>query len=328
MFGFGKKRQEDKSPAPAPAPTAERPGLFSRLRERLARTRAQLGAGLSDLFLGRKRIDDDLLEELETLLITADLGVEATARIIGDLTQRVKRQSLTDPQALLAALKEDLRQILMAAQSPVREAAPGRPQVILMVGVNGAGKTTTIGKLAKRLQEEGNSVVLAAGDTFRAAAVEQLLVWGERNRVPVIAQQMGADAASVVFDALQAANARGADVLIADTAGRLHTKSNLMDELTKIARVLKKLDPEAPHEVMLVVDATTGQNAINQAVQFDQAVGLTGITLTKLDGTAKGGIVFAIAERLKVPIRFIGVGEGIEDLRPFDADEFLDALLG
>jgi fused signal recognition particle receptor len=240
----------------------------------------------------------------------------------------VKRQSLTDPQALLAALKEDLRQILTAAQAPVREPAPGRPQVILMVGVNGAGKTTTIGKLAKRLQEEGNSVVLAAGDTFRAAAVEQLLVWGERNRVPVIAQQMGADAASVIFDALQAASARGADVLIADTAGRLHTKSNLMDELAKIARVLKKLDPEAPHEVMLVVDATTGQNALNQAVQFHRAVGLTGITLTKLDGTAKGGIVFAIAERLKVPIRFIGVGEGIEDLRPFDADEFLDALLG
>ncbi|MFY9973549.1 MAG: signal recognition particle-docking protein FtsY [Chromatiaceae bacterium] len=326
MFGFGKKRQEGQSPASEAPP--ERRGLFSRLRDRLARTRAQLGAGLSDLFLGRKRIDDDLLEELETLLLTADLGVEATGRIIGDLTQRVKRQSLSDPQALLAALKEDLRGILTAAEAPVREAAPGRPQVILVVGVNGAGKTTTIGKLAKRLQEEGNSVVLAAGDTFRAAAVEQLQTWGERNRVPVIAQQMGADSASVVFDALQAASARGADVLIADTAGRLHTKSNLMEELAKIARVLKKLDPEAPHEVMLVVDATTGQNALNQAVQFHRSVGLTGITLTKLDGTAKGGIVFAIAERLKVPIRFIGVGEGIEDLRPFDADEFLDALLG
>jgi fused signal recognition particle receptor len=326
MFGFGKKRQEGQGPASEAPP--ERRGLFSRLRDRLARTRAQLGAGLSDLFLGRKRIDDDLLEELETLLLTADLGVEATGRIIGDLTQRVKRQSLSDPQALLAALKEDLRGILTGAQAPVREAAPGRPQVILVVGVNGAGKTTTIGKLAKRLQEEGNSVVLAAGDTFRAAAVEQLQTWGERNRVPVVAQQMGADSASVVFDALQAASARGADVLIADTAGRLHTKSNLMEELAKIARVLKKLDPEAPHEVMLVVDATTGQNALNQAVQFHRSVGLTGITLTKLDGTAKGGIVFAIAERLKVPIRFIGVGEGIEDLRPFDADEFLDALLG
>jgi fused signal recognition particle receptor len=326
MFGFGKKRPE--APAAASESKSERRGLLPRLRERLARTRAQLGAGLSDLFLGRKRIDLDLLEELETLLLTADLGVEATGRVIGDLTQRVKRQSLSDPQALLAALKDDLRQILMAAQAPVCQAAPGRPQVILMVGVNGAGKTTTIGKLAKRLQEEGNSVMLAAGDTFRAAAVEQLQAWGERNRVPVIAQQQGADSASVVFDALQAASSRGFDVLIADTAGRLHTKSNLMDELAKIARVLKKLDPEAPHEVMLVVDATTGQNALNQAVQFHRAVGLTGITLTKLDGTAKGGIVFAIAERLKVPIRFIGVGEGIEDLRPFDADEFLDALLG
>ncbi|MFZ0789467.1 MAG: signal recognition particle-docking protein FtsY, partial [Chromatiaceae bacterium] len=305
-----------------------RPGLFARLRERLSRSRAQLGAGLGDLFLGRKRIDDELLEELETLLLTADVGVEATARIIGDLTQRVKRQAMSDPQALLAALKEDLRQILVSVQAPVREAAPGRPQVILMVGVNGAGKTTTIGKLARRLQEEGNSVMLAAGDTFRAAAVEQLQAWGERNAVAVIAQHSGADSASVVFDALQAAGARGIDVLIADTAGRLHTKTNLMDELTKISRVMKKLDPDAPHEVMLVVDATTGQNALNQAVQFHQAVGLTGITLTKLDGTAKGGIVFAIAERLKLPIRFIGVGESIDDLRPFDPDEFLNALLG
>lgn len=254
--------------------------------------------------------------------------MEATARIIGDLTQRVKRQAMSDPQALLAALKEDLRQILVSVQAPVREAAPGRPQVILMVGVNGAGKTTTIGKLARRLQEEGNSVMLAAGDTFRAAAVEQLQAWGERNAVAVIAQHSGADSASVVFDALQAAGARGIDVLIADTAGRLHTKTNLMDELTKISRVMKKLDPDAPHEVMLVVDATTGQNALNQAVQFHQAVGLTGITLTKLDGTAKGGIVFAIAERLKLPIRFIGVGESIDDLRPFDPDEFLNALLG
>lgn len=326
MFGFGKKRPEGQVRAPAPPP--ERASLFSRLRERLSRTRDQLGSGLSGLLLGRKRIDDDLLEELETLLLTADLGVEATGRIIGDLTQRVRRQSLSDPQALLAALKEELGQILTSAQAPVRAPAPGRPQVILMVGVNGAGKTTTIGKLAKRLQDEGNSVILAAGDTFRAAAVEQLKAWGERNRVPVIAQQAGADSASVIFDALQAASARGADVLIADTAGRLHTKSNLMDELTKVARVLKKLDPDAPHEVMLVVDATTGQNALNQAVQFHQSVGLTGITLTKLDGTAKGGIVFAIAERLKIPIRFIGVGEGIEDLRPFDADEFLEALLG
>ena len=305
-----------------------RRGLFKRLRERLSRSRTQLGSGLGDLFLGRKKIDDELMEELETLLLTADVGVEATDRIVSDLALRVKRKSLADPEALLAALKSALREILTAAHSPVRQAAADRPQVILMVGVNGAGKTTTIGKLARVLQMEGNSVMLAAGDTFRAAAVEQLETWGERNAVPVIAQHTGADSASVIFDALQAATARGADVLIADTAGRLHTKTNLMDELSKIARVLKKIDPQAPHEVMLVIDATTGQNGLNQALQFHQAVGLTGITLTKLDGTAKGGIVFAIAERLKVPIRFIGVGEAIEDLRPFDPDEFLDALLG
>ncbi|WP_295388199.1 signal recognition particle-docking protein FtsY [uncultured Thiodictyon sp.] len=305
-----------------------RRGLFKRLSERLSRSRTQLGSGLGTLFLGRKKIDDELMEELETLLLTADVGVEATSRVIDDLTRRVKRKALADPQALLVALKGALRPILTAAQTPVRQAAPDRPQVILMVGVNGAGKTTTIGKLARVLQAEGNSVMLAAGDTFRAAAVEQLQTWGERNRVPVIAQKGGADSASVIFDALQAATARGVDVLIADTAGRLHTKTNLMDELSKIARVMKKLDPEAPHEVLLVVDATTGQNGLNQAVQFHQAIPLTGIALTKLDGTAKGGIVFAIAEKLKVPIRFIGVGESIEDLRPFDADEFLDALLG
>lgn len=307
---------------------ARKSGVFSRLRERLSRTRTQLGEGIGTLVAGRKRIDEELLEELETLLITADVGVVTTSRIMDDLTSRVKRKSLSDPQALLLALKSELRDILVSANGPVRQPAPGRPQVILMVGVNGAGKTTTIGKLAKRLQEEGNQVILAAGDTFRAAAVEQLQTWGERNRVTVVAQQSGADAASVIFDALQAATARGADVLIADTAGRLHTKTNLMDELAKVARVMKKIDPDAPHEVMLVVDATTGQNALSQALHFHQSVGLTGITLTKLDGTAKGGILFAIADRLKVPIRFIGVGETIEDLRPFDADEFLDALLG
>ncbi|MBV5311079.1 signal recognition particle-docking protein FtsY [Chromatium okenii] len=315
--------------APEPEPEDElKRGVLSRLRERLARSRSNLGDGLGTLFLGRKRIDDELMEELETLLITADVGVTATARIIADLTERVKRKTLADPPALLLALKADLRNLLLAAEQPVRQPALGKPQVILMVGVNGAGKTTTIGKLAKRLQAEGNSVMLAAGDTFRAAAVEQLEAWGERNQIPVIAQHTGADSASVIFDALQAATARGVDVLIADTAGRLHTKTNLMDELSKVARVLKKIDPEAPHEVMLVVDATTGQNAINQAEHFHRAVGLTGITLTKLDGTAKGGILFAIAERLQLPIRFIGVGESIDDLRPFDADEFVNALLG
>ncbi len=325
------KAPRDVAPEPGIKPDQEaesKRGVFSRLRERLSRTRSNLGGGLGTLFLGRKRIDDELMEELETLLITADVGVDATARIIADLTERVKRKTLADPPALLQALKRDLSELLQAADGPVRQPAPGKPQVILMVGVNGAGKTTTIGKLAKRLQAEGNSVMLAAGDTFRAAAVEQLETWGERNQIPVIAQQTGADSASVVFDALQAATARGADVLIADTAGRLHTKTNLMDELTKVARVLKKIDPEAPHEVMLVVDATTGQNALNQAEHFHRAVGLTGITLTKLDGTAKGGILFAIADRLKIPIRFIGVGESIDDLRPFDADEFLDALFG
>jgi fused signal recognition particle receptor len=315
------------APDPHGGEPERRSGVFSRLRDRLSRTRESLGEGIGTLVAGRKRIDDDLLEELETLLLTADVGVRATARIMDDLTQRVKRKSLADPRALLAALKEELRAILLAAQTPVRQPAPGRPQVVLMVGVNGAGKTTTIGKLAKRLQDEGNSVILAAGDTFRAAAVEQLQTWGERNRVSVVAQQTGADSASVIFDALQAATARQSDVLIADTAGRLHTKSNLMEELAKVARVMKKIDPDAPHEVMLVLDATTGQNALTQAVHFHQAVGITGITLTKLDGTAKGGILFAIVDRLKVPIRFIGVGEGIEDLRPFDADEFLDALL-
>ncbi|NKN32835.1 signal recognition particle-docking protein FtsY [Marichromatium bheemlicum] len=316
-------------PEETPEPEAENGGkLFGRLRERLSRTRVKLGGGIGELLLGRKRIDDELLEELETLLITADVGIEATTRIIGDLTEQVRRNALADPQALVDALKAELRAILERAEGPVAQPTEGKPQVLLMVGINGAGKTTTIGKLAKRLQEEGNSVMLAAGDTFRAAAVEQLQTWGERNRIPVIAQHTGADSASVIYDALQAATARGTDVLIADTAGRLHTKSNLMDELSKVARVMKKIDPEAPHEVMLVVDATTGQNALAQAEHFHRAVGLTGITLTKLDGTAKGGIVFAIAERLQVPIRFIGVGETIEDLRYFDADEFVDALLG
>jgi len=327
MFGFGKKRPETTPAAPdATAPAAAKRGLFTRLKDGLARTRGQLGAGLSGLLGAGRRVDDALFEELETLLLSADLGVEATTRVLTKLRAAARRSGLSTQEALIAALKAELREILAPCRGPVREAASGRPQVILMVGVNGAGKTTTIGKLARRLQDEGNSVMLAAGDTFRAAAVEQLQTWGERNGVPVIAQRSGADSASVVFDAVQAATARGIDVLIADTAGRLHTKANLMEELGKIARVLKKLDPQAPHEVMLVVDATTGQNALNQAVQFHQAVGVTGITLTKLDGTAKGGILFAIAERLRLPIRFIGVGEAIEDLRPFDAEEFVEAL--
>jgi len=322
MFGFGKKKQNEPS---AEQDTAQ-PGFFERLKQGLARSRSTFSDGLADLVLGKKKIDDDLLEELETLLLTADVGVDTTQRIIDDLTDRVKRKTLSDPAALSEVLQAQLVEILKQCECPVVEPQPGKPQVILMVGINGAGKTTTIGKLAKKLQNDGQKVMLAAGDTFRAAAVEQLQTWGERNNIPVIAQTTGADSASVIFDALQAAQARGMDVLIADTAGRLHTKDNLMDELSKIARVMKKLDEDAPHEVMLVVDAGTGQNAINQAEQFFKAVGLTGITLSKLDGTAKGGIVFAIAERVGVPIRFIGVGEGIDDLRPFDAEEFVKAL--
>ena len=321
MFGFGKDKNKT-----AVTEQEQETGRFSRLRQRLAKTRHKFSDSLGQLLLGKRAIDTELLDELEELLILADVGVEATSRIIDDLTSRVKRKELSDPEALVQILKQQLRGILDRAGKPATQAQPGKPQVILMVGVNGAGKTTTIGKLAKRLQAEGQSVMLAAGDTFRAAAVEQLQSWGERNRIPVIAQHTGADAASVIFDALQAASARNIDVLIADTAGRLHTKDNLMAELAKIARVMKKLDPQAPHEVMLVIDAGTGQNALNQAVQFNQTLGLTGITLTKLDGTAKGGILFAIADKLQIPIRFIGVGESIEDLRHFDPDEFIDAL--
>jgi fused signal recognition particle receptor len=326
MFGFGKKnRPSPAAPTPAPAAT-EKQGLFARLQERLSRTRHNLTDGLASLLLGRKQIDEDLLEELETLLLTADVGVEATQRIIRELTEQVRRRELSDPQTLTLRLKQQLLDILKQSDLPLPPREADKPLVILMVGINGAGKTTTIGKLARKFQLDGESVMLAAGDTFRAAAVEQLQTWGERNKVPVIAQHSGADAASVCFDGLQAATARKVNVLIADTAGRLHTKTNLMEELAKIARVMKKLDPQAPHEVLLVVDAGTGQNAVNQAVQFHQAVGLTGIVITKLDGTAKGGVVFAIADKVKVPIRFIGVGEAIEDLREFEPKEFVDAL--
>ncbi|MCU7853231.1 MAG: signal recognition particle-docking protein FtsY [Candidatus Thiodiazotropha sp. (ex Monitilora ramsayi)] len=326
MFGFGKKNKATKTESVEQPADKEKRGLFARLQERLSRTRHNLTDGLANLVLGRKTIDEDLLEELETLLLTADVGVEATNRIIQNLTERVRRKELDDPEALSQALKQQLLEILEQSDAPLPERNQGTPLVMMMVGINGAGKTTTIGKLARKLQLDGESVMLAAGDTFRAAAVEQLQTWGERNQVTVIAQHTGADAASVCFDALQAATARKSDVLIADTAGRLHTKTNLMDELSKIARVMKKIDPDAPHEVLLVVDAGTGQNAVNQAIQFHQAVGLTGIVITKLDGTAKGGVVFAIADKVKVPIRFIGVGEAIEDLREFDPREFVDAL--
>lgn len=334
LFGLFKRRTPATGAAEgaesAPSEPTSPPGtssLFGRLRARLARTREGLVGGLADLFLGKKQIDAEVLEELEMRLLTADVGVEATSQIISRLTERASRRQLADVPALLLALREEMLALLEPCTSPLEIPRNVRPYVILMVGVNGVGKTTTIGKLTKRLQANAYSVMLAAGDTFRAAAIEQLQVWGERNGVPVIAQSKGSDSASVVFDAFHAARARRVDVLIADTAGRLHTQSNLMEELRKIRRVLGRLDPAAPHEVMLVVDAGTGQNALNQARQFHEAVGLTGITLTKLDGTAKGGIILAIAGQLKVPIQFIGVGESIEDLRPFDAGEFVDALL-
>ncbi len=327
MFSFNKsKSKTPDANQDAPQSPQDKRGLFSRLIQGLTRTRAGLTSGLADLALGKKSIDDELLEDIETLLLTADVGVDATQRIISDLTNRVSRKELKDSEALLTALQDDMTAILTPCDAPLVIETDHKPFVILMVGVNGAGKTTTIGKLAKRLQAEGRSVMLAAGDTFRAAAVEQLQTWGERNDVPVIAQQSGADSASVIFDALQAAQARNIDVLIADTAGRLHTQSNLMEELKKVKRVMGKLDDSAPHEVLLVVDAGTGQNALTQAQQFNEAVGLTGITLTKLDGTAKGGVIFAIANKLGIPIRFIGVGEGIDDLRTFNAEEFVAAL--
>lgn len=301
-------------------------GWFARLKEGLSKTSASLGEGMASLFLGKKAIDDDLLDELETRLLTADVGVEATTAIVQSLTKRVARKELADSDALYKALQQELNDLLKPVEQPLLIDTTHKPYVILVVGVNGAGKTTTIGKLAKKLQNEGKKVMLAAGDTFRAAAVEQLQVWGERNQIPVIAQHTGADSASVIFDALQAAKARGIDVLIADTAGRLHTKDNLMEELKKVRRVLGKLDETAPHETLLVLDAGTGQNAINQAKQFNQTVNLTGLALTKLDGTAKGGVIFALAKQMALPIRYIGVGEGIDDLRTFVADDFVKAL--
>jgi fused signal recognition particle receptor len=301
-------------------------GLFSRLKQGLQKTRTSLTSSIANVFLGKKTIDAELLEDIETLLLTSDIGVVATQEIVADLTTQVARKQLNDVDALMASLKNHLAGLLDSCEQPLVIPEQQKPFVILMVGINGVGKTTTIGKLAKQLQQQGKKVMLAAGDTFRAAAVEQLQVWGERNDVPVIAQHTGADSASVIFDALQAAHSRGIDVLIADTAGRLHTKDNLMQELQKVKRVLSKLDPNAPHEVLLVLDAGTGQNALIQAEQFHAAIQLTGIVLTKLDGTAKGGIIFAIAKKLNLPIRFIGVGEGIDDLRPFVAKEFADAL--
>ena len=328
------KNQEDSAATNAQSlaepltesPAEQKTNFFTRLKAGLRRTSTSFSEGVGNLFLGKKAIDDELLEELETQLLMADVGIDATQLIVGNLTKRVSRKELADAEALYRALQEELKALIAPCTAPLVIDTAKKPFVILLVGVNGVGKTTTIGKLAKKFQAEGRSVLLAAGDTFRAAAVEQLQVWGERNNVPVIAQHTGADSASVLYDALQAAQSRDIDVLIANTAGRLHNKDNLMEELKKIVRVMRKIDPTAPHEVLLVLDAGTGQNALAQAKHFQEAVGVSGIALTKLDGTAKGGIIFAISRQSRLPIRYIGVGEQADDLRPFDADEFIGAL--
>jgi fused signal recognition particle receptor len=325
MFFKRDKSTESKSSS------AEETGslsFFQRIKRGLSKTSNQFVEGIGNIVLGKKEIDDELLEELETQLLMADVGFEATTKIIENLTEGVKRNQLADGEALYEALQNQLVALLAPAEKTLEVSDQKNPFVILVVGVNGVGKTTTIGKLAKRFQTQGKQVMLAAGDTFRAAAVEQLQVWGERNQVPVIAQHTGADSASVIYDAVQSAKAKNANVLIADTAGRLHNKDNLMDELAKVKRVIGKLDESAPHEVLLVLDGGTGQNALNQAQQFIDAAGVTGIALTKLDGTAKGGVAFALSEKFNLPIRFIGVGEGVDDLQPFVAKTFVDALFG
>jgi fused signal recognition particle receptor len=323
-----KQTPADVSQKQVPSETTEQASknLLGRMKQGLGRTRGQLTDGLSKIFLGKKQIDEELLEDIETQLLTADIGIEATAQIIQSITEKSDRNELKDAAGVYTLLKQELSDLLNSSQAPLEIDAQTQPFVILVVGVNGVGKTTTIGKMAKRFQSQGKSVMLAAGDTFRAAAVEQLQVWGERNNVPVVAQHTGADSASVIFDAIESAKAKGIDIVIADTAGRLQNKENLMNELEKVVRVMRKVDDSAPHEVMLVLDACTGQNALTQAQVFQQAVGVTGISLTKLDGTAKGGVIFAIAKQLNLPIRFIGVGEQIDDLRPFKADEFVNAL--
>jgi fused signal recognition particle receptor len=324
MFGFGKRKKsvEDGSTTVKPADSAA-----DSLAGRLAKTRRGLGDSMADFFLGKKSIDRDTLDDLETSLLSADVGVEVTTEIIDDLQAKLSRKALDNVDALQLALSEHMLEILQPCEKPLQIDTNCKPYVILVVGINGAGKTTSIGKLAHYYQQQGLSVLLAAGDTFRAAAVEQLQQWGARNNVPVVAQTTGADSASVIFDAVQSGRSKNIDVVIADTAGRLHTQSNLMDELAKIKRVIAKLDPAAPHETLLIMDAGFGQNALQQAEQFHKALGLTGLAVTKLDGTARGGILFAIARKLGLPIRFIGVGEGIEDLRPFNARDFVAALL-
>ena len=323
---FKRQKPSNKLPDAEPEQASSAKGKASftrRVRSALSRT----GEGIGNLFLGSKVIDEALLEELETLLLMADVGIDSTRSIIEELTSQLDRKALKDGEALRDALHEILLNKLKMCETSIDFSVENKPFVLFVVGVNGVGKTTTIGKLASRLKGEGKSVMLAAGDTFRAAAVEQLQVWGERNQVPVIAQHTGADSASVVFDGIQAAKSRGADIIIADTAGRLHNKSNLMEELKKVKRVAGKLDDKAPHEILLVLDAGTGQNAVSQMAEFDQVVGITGIALTKLDGTAKGGVIFSLADKFSVPIRYIGVGEELDDLQPFNAKDFVNALL-
>lgn len=328
MFDFLKrKKNSGETGEEAHLKQTNQPGLITQLKQGLSKTRLSFVSGLAHLFLGKKELNANLFTEIETALLTADVGVETTEQLIQSLTQKLARKELNNTQAALKGLQEEMKAILKPCHIPlaIDETQP-KPFVILVVGINGSGKTTTIGKLAYRLKQDHKHVMLAAGDTFRAAANEQLQIWGERNHIPVISQQTGADTAAVIYDAMATAIAKHIDVLLADTAGRLHTQTNLMTELQKVKRVLSKLDPTAPHEVLIVLDATLGQNALNQVKQFHQAIGVTGIVLTKLDGTAKGGIIFAIAKETGIPIRYIGIGEGIDDLRPFEADEFVEAL--
>lgn len=322
MFNLLKRKKSSDTPEE----NNEKVGLFARLKAGLAKTRTSFTAGIANLILGKKTLDAETLDLIETQLLTADVGVDATQQFIKHLTEKLARKELNDTEAALKTLQDDMKSLLLPCQKPLTLDENKAPFVILVVGINGSGKTTTIGKLAKHLQQAGKKVMLAAGDTFRAAAIEQLQIWGERNQIPVIAQQPGADTAAVIYDAMESAKARNIDILIADTAGRLHTQTNLMEELKKVKRVLTKIDPTSPHETLLVLDAGIGQNALNQAKQFHESIGITGIALTKLDGTAKGGIIFAIAKQLGLPIRLIGVGEGIDDLREFNAEEFVSAL--
>ena len=327
VFGFFKSGKESVPVAPAAVPTpAVRPSWTQRLKAGLAKTRDALTGQVTGLFGSHSRIDEALYDELETILLTADVGVEATTHLLTALRNRVKREQLTDASQLKSALKSILADLLAPLEAPL-DTSLARPYVIMLAGVNGAGKTTTIGKLAKRFQSEGKSVLLAAGDTFRAAAREQLAVWGERNNVDVVSSE-GGDPAAVIYDAIQSAQARGIDIVLADTAGRLPTQGHLMEEIRKVRRVIQKAEPSAPHEVLLVLDANTGQNALNQVKTFDDAVQVTGLVLTKLDGTAKGGVIAALAKRQPVPVRFIGIGEGLDDLQPFRVAEFVDALFG